>query len=62
MKTGFTHKKCLRCGGNILLDKDSEGWYEQCLQCSRTWYLETVIEVHKEPIKVASDKPGERLS
>jgi len=27
-------RKCPRCGGNILIDRDMYGWYEQCLQCA----------------------------
>ena len=27
-------KSCLRCGGDIFTDRDLNGWYEQCLQCS----------------------------
>ena len=26
-------KRCPRCGGNIFLDEDTMGYYEQCLQC-----------------------------
>ncbi len=26
-------KKCPRCHGDLFLDKDTDGWYEQCLQC-----------------------------
>ncbi|MFC1938496.1 helix-turn-helix domain-containing protein, partial [Chloroflexota bacterium] len=26
--------KCPRCNGNMLLDYDMDGWYEQCIQCS----------------------------
>jgi predicted nucleic-acid-binding Zn-ribbon protein len=41
MKTGFTKRKCPKCGGNLYLDSDYciEGsfisWYEEesCLQC-----------------------------
>jgi predicted nucleic-acid-binding Zn-ribbon protein len=41
MKTGFTRRKCPKCGGNLYLDSDYciEGsfisWYEEetCLQC-----------------------------
>jgi predicted nucleic-acid-binding Zn-ribbon protein len=41
MKTGFTNRKCPKCGGNLYLDSDYciEGsfisWYEEesCLQC-----------------------------
>jgi len=47
MKGGFTQKRCPKCGGNIFLDKDLYGWYEQCLQCSHTSYLDTVVEVRE---------------
>ena len=26
-------KKCPRCHGDLFLDNDLDGWYEQCLQC-----------------------------
>jgi hypothetical protein len=26
--------RCPKCGGNLYLDKDYNGWYEQCLQCA----------------------------
>lgn len=31
IKTGG---RCPKCGGNLYLDKDYNGWYEQCLQCA----------------------------
>lgn len=37
-------KRCLRCGGNIILSSDEHGWYEHCLQCSYTQDLEVVVE------------------
>jgi hypothetical protein len=27
-------KSCSRCGGDVFIDRDADGWYEQCLQCS----------------------------
>jgi hypothetical protein len=52
MIPGFIRtKRCPRCGGNIYVDSDRFGWYEQCLQCGVTLYLDTVIE--------ARDKIGE---
>jgi len=27
-------KSCKRCGGDIFIDRDADGWFEQCLQCS----------------------------
>lgn len=26
-------KKCPRCDGDLYLDRETDGWYEQCLQC-----------------------------
>lgn len=26
-------KGCPKCKGDVILDKDIHGWYEQCLQC-----------------------------
>ena len=45
MRGGFTQQRCPKCGGNIFLDGDLYGWFEKCLQCGRTWYLDNVIEV-----------------
>jgi len=27
-------KACARCGGDLFVDRDMDGWFEQCLQCS----------------------------
>ncbi len=27
-------KTCPRCQGDLFVDKDLDGWFEQCLQCS----------------------------
>lgn len=27
-------KSCTRCGGDLFVDRDMDGWFEQCLQCS----------------------------
>ncbi len=43
---GFVNKaRCPKCGGNIYLDNDMEGWYEECLQCG---YTTELIEVKPE--------------
>ena len=36
--------RCPKCGGNLYLDKDHYGWYEQCLQCSFTRDLRIVYK------------------
>jgi hypothetical protein len=30
----YLQRRCPKCGGNMYLDKDYNGWYEQCLQCA----------------------------
>ena len=45
IKQGFTRKRCPKCGGNIFLDRDLRGWYEECLQCGRTSDLPDLVEV-----------------
>jgi hypothetical protein len=43
---GFIQRaKCPKCGGNIYLDTDFYGWYEECLQCGYTKNLEKVSRV-----------------
>jgi len=26
-------KSCPKCNGDVLIDRDQYGWYEQCIQC-----------------------------
>ena len=40
-------KSCAKCRGDMFLDKDSEGWYEQCLQCGYTHYLDSIFDMDK---------------
>lgn len=48
VRTGFTQKRCPKCGGNVFLDRYPDGWYEQCLQCGHTLYLETIVDARVE--------------
>lgn len=40
---------CPRCKGNMLLDNDLHGWYEQCLQCSYLRDLDAKVRVKEQP-------------
>ena len=45
MENRSIDRRCPRCGGKILIDKDFHGWYEQCLQCS---YMHDLVPVAAE--------------
>jgi ribosomal protein S27AE len=44
MDAQHIHQRCPKCGGNMFLYDDYDGWYEQCLQCSFLLYLDVVYE------------------
>jgi hypothetical protein len=60
VKEGFTQQRCPRCGGNVFVYRDLHGWYEQCLQCSRIWHLDNVIE-SRDKVGVAGREEAERM-
>lgn len=33
-------KSCPKCGGDVRIDRDQYGWYEQCIQCAHIQDLE----------------------
>ena len=41
--TKWKLKSCPRCGGDMLIDKDMDFWYEQCLQCSYKVELQPLV-------------------
>jgi hypothetical protein len=53
---GFVQTRCPKCGGgNVYLENDSEGWYEECLQCGCTTDLTEMKAkeiLGKVPVKV----------
>ena len=51
--------RCKRCGGNLYLDRDFNGWYEACLQCGHIRDLAVVYE-NKKKVKVASQVETEK--
>ena len=44
-------KGCPRCGGDVFIDYDLNGWYEECLQCSCLHELKTTLQVKEEKPK-----------
>jgi DNA-directed RNA polymerase subunit RPC12/RpoP len=41
------YKGCKRCGGDLFLERDSEGGYIFCLQCSAVYTQRLVPQVKK---------------
>ena len=41
-------KSCPKCGGDVEIDRDEWGWYEQCIQCGCLRDLQNVIGVKPE--------------
>jgi DNA-directed RNA polymerase subunit M/transcription elongation factor TFIIS len=40
-------KNCTKCGGDLFIDKDLDGWFEQCLQCG---YRKELKELKKQTV------------
>jgi hypothetical protein len=49
-------KTCPRCHGDIYLDRDHNGWFEKCLQCSYSRELTDISEFNIDKRAVASYK------
>jgi hypothetical protein len=52
-------KNCSRCGGDLFVDRDLDGWFEQCLQCS---YRRELPELKKRRMPVTAGGPLEDWS
>lgn len=52
-------KVCHRCEGNVLLEKDQYGWYEQCLQCGYLRDLQKLVAANRQP---RSERKTEELA
>ncbi|MDP2920728.1 MAG: hypothetical protein Q8O43_11030 [Dehalococcoidia bacterium] len=47
-------KACARCSGDVYIDRDIDGWFEQCLQCSYRRELKE-LRYRKQPVAVADN-------
>ena len=41
-------KGCPKCQGDVRIDRDQYGWYEQCMQCGSLYDLEPFNEKSTE--------------
>ena len=44
----FRLKGCLRCGGDIIFNRDQFGWYEDCIQCGHQSNVDIQNELIEE--------------
>ena len=47
-------KGCPKCSGDLFIDRDFNGWYEQCLQCGYLGELKDINSLNKQ--KTAGEK------
>jgi hypothetical protein len=40
-------KGCAKCRGDVYLDRDRNGWFEECLQCGHVQYLGAITFVER---------------
>lgn len=40
-------KSCPRCGGDIAIEREFDGWYENCLQCGYLHEIPRTFEVRQ---------------
>ncbi len=52
-------KACARCGGDLFIDRDMDGWFEQCIQCS---YRRDLKDARKQAVPVVASHPTEDWS
>ena len=43
-------KRCPRCGGDMFIDRDIYGWYEECLQCAYCCELRKFESPGEKPV------------
>ncbi len=55
--TRWKVRSCPRCGGDIFIEKDLDGWYEQCLQCSHRHELRDIALFQEQPILAGETRP-----
>ena len=56
-------KGCPRCKGDVRIDRDEYGWYEECIQCGHVCDLKSVvIDQKQDPEKPKVIQEGKSAS
>ncbi len=45
-------KQCPRCKGDVRLDRDQYGWYEECITCGYVHDLQVLATRERTPVPV----------
>ncbi|MFQ5996982.1 MAG: hypothetical protein ACE5KP_05090 [Dehalococcoidales bacterium] len=53
-------KSCPRCKGDVLVDRDHHGWYEECLQCGYQRDMRNMVKVQQRRTQEAKKKQPSR--
>ncbi|MFA5316129.1 MAG: hypothetical protein WC369_01740 [Dehalococcoidales bacterium] len=48
-------KSCPKCGGDVRVDRDHYGWFEQCIQCGHTHDMEVIAVNPRNDYQQKSD-------
>jgi len=51
-------RSCSRCDGDIFIDRDLYGWFEQCIQCGYNRDLRNTVKLGQQQMR--SEKEKER--
>ncbi len=58
----WKYRSCPRCDGDIFIDRDLHGWFEQCLQCGYVRNLGNTIKLgQQEALSKKERREGSRL-
>jgi DNA-directed RNA polymerase subunit M/transcription elongation factor TFIIS len=49
-------KTCPRCQGDLFVDRDADGWFQQCLQCGYRREMKAIAET--KPVAVRRQPPA----
>jgi DNA-directed RNA polymerase subunit M/transcription elongation factor TFIIS len=52
-------KTCPRCQGDLFVERDMDGWFQQCLQCGYRRELKALVEAKK--VQPQPNPESERL-
>jgi len=51
-KKMWRFKSCPKCSGDVEIECDQWGWFEQCIQCGYLHDLQNIVEVKKQSIPI----------